>query len=105
MSKRAIEESFPIVEINRLAVPERNAFKPIYDFRLRLKRASGEINFLADIHVPMAYPLRLGGENDLGAHHTKQDCVPLWEIFGRNPTHRDIIPGKIVGYHFAETLS
>lgn len=29
-SKRAIEESFPIVEINRLAIPERNAFKPIY---------------------------------------------------------------------------
>ncbi len=28
--KRASEESFPIVEINRLAVPERNAFKPIY---------------------------------------------------------------------------
>jgi len=28
--KRAIEESFPIVEINRLAIPERNAFKPIY---------------------------------------------------------------------------
>ncbi|MDY0168857.1 MAG: DNA methyltransferase [Thermoguttaceae bacterium] len=26
----AIEDSFPIVEINRLAVPERNAFKPIY---------------------------------------------------------------------------
>jgi len=29
-TKRAIEESFPIVEINRLAIPERNAFKPIY---------------------------------------------------------------------------
>jgi adenine-specific DNA methylase len=29
-TKRAIEESFPIVEINCLAVPERNAFKPIY---------------------------------------------------------------------------
>ena len=28
--KRAIEESFPIVAINRLAVPERNSFKPIY---------------------------------------------------------------------------
>ncbi len=28
--KKAIEESFPIVEINRLAIPERNAFKPIY---------------------------------------------------------------------------
>ncbi len=29
-AKRAIEESFPIVEVNRLAIPERNAFKPIY---------------------------------------------------------------------------
>ena len=29
-AKRAIEESFPIVEINRLAIPERKAFKPIY---------------------------------------------------------------------------
>jgi putative DNA methylase len=29
-AKRAIEEDFPIVEINRLAVPERNSFKPIY---------------------------------------------------------------------------
>ena len=28
--KRAIEEDFQIVEINRLAAPERNAFKPIY---------------------------------------------------------------------------
>src|ERR1700722_19930729 len=28
--KRAIEEDFPIVEINRLAMPERNSFKPIY---------------------------------------------------------------------------
>lgn len=28
--KKAIEEGFPIVEINRLAKPERNAFKPIY---------------------------------------------------------------------------
>src|SRR6266581_376966 len=28
--KRAIEEDFPIVEINKLAAPERTAFKPIY---------------------------------------------------------------------------
>jgi adenine-specific DNA methylase len=27
---RAIEVGFPIVEINRLAVPKRNSFKPIY---------------------------------------------------------------------------
>ena len=30
ITKRAIEESFPIVEVNRLAEPERNSFKPIY---------------------------------------------------------------------------
>ncbi len=30
LMKRAIEVGFPIVEINRLAVPERNSFKPIY---------------------------------------------------------------------------
>ncbi len=30
IKKRAIEESFPIVEVNRLAEPERNSFKPIY---------------------------------------------------------------------------
>ncbi len=29
-SPRAIEVGFPIVEINRLAEPERNSFKPIY---------------------------------------------------------------------------
>lgn len=29
-TRRAIEVSFPIVQINRLAIPERNAFKPIY---------------------------------------------------------------------------
>ena len=29
-AKRAIEVGFPIVEINHLAVPERNSFKPIY---------------------------------------------------------------------------
>jgi len=28
--RKAIEEGFPIVEINRLAKPERNAFRPIY---------------------------------------------------------------------------
>lgn len=28
--RRAIEDSFPVVDINRLAVPERNAFKPVY---------------------------------------------------------------------------
>lgn len=39
--RRAIEDSFPIVEINRLAVPERNSFKPIYQmYKWFARRAS-----------------------------------------------------------------
>lgn len=37
---RAIEEYFPIVDINRLAVPERNAFKPIYQMHKGFARRS-----------------------------------------------------------------
>lgn len=41
--KRAIEEYFPIVEINRLAVPERNAFKPIYQMHKWFARRSSSV--------------------------------------------------------------
>jgi len=42
-TKRAIEESFPIVEINKLAVPERNAFKPIYTMHKWFARRSSSV--------------------------------------------------------------
>ncbi len=41
--KRAIEESFPIVEVNRLAVPERNAFKPIYQMHKWFARRASSV--------------------------------------------------------------
>jgi adenine-specific DNA methylase len=41
--KRAIEEYFPIVDINRLAVPERNAFKPIYTMHKWFARRSSAV--------------------------------------------------------------
>ena len=41
--KSAIEESFPIVEINKLAVPERNAFKPIYTMHKWFARRSSSV--------------------------------------------------------------
>lgn len=41
--KRAIEESFPIVEINRLAIPERNAFKPIYQMHKWFARRASSV--------------------------------------------------------------
>ncbi len=40
---RAIEEYFPIVEINKLAVPERNAFKPIYQMHKWFARRSSSV--------------------------------------------------------------
>lgn len=42
-SKRAIEEYFPIIDINRLAVPERNAFKPIYQMHKWFARRSSSV--------------------------------------------------------------
>ncbi len=42
-NKRAIEEYFPIVDINRLAVPERNAFKPIYTMHKWFARRSSSV--------------------------------------------------------------
>ena len=41
--KRAIEEDFPIVEINRLAAPERNAFKPVYQMHKWFARRASSI--------------------------------------------------------------
>jgi len=41
--KRAIEEYFPIVEINKLAIPERNAFKPIYQMHKWFARRSSSV--------------------------------------------------------------
>lgn len=41
--KRAIEEYFPIIDINRLAVPERNAFKPIYTMHKWFARRSSSV--------------------------------------------------------------
>jgi len=42
-TKRAIEEYFPIAEINRLAIPERNAFKPIYTMHKWFARRSSSV--------------------------------------------------------------
>lgn len=41
--KKAIEEYFPIVDINRLAMPERNAFKPIYTMHKWFARRSSSV--------------------------------------------------------------
>jgi len=74
-------------------------------YKARLKHAAVEIGNLADIQVPIAYELTLGGENRLGARHTPLDQVPLWRLFGHNPTSLGEIAPRLVGYHFGENLS
>lgn len=73
-------------------------------YKRRLRNAAVEIGTLADIQVPIAFDLVLGGENELSARHTARELVPLWRLFGHNPTIRDLTPGHI-GYHFGENLS
>ncbi len=74
-------------------------------YKARMKHAAVEIGNLADIQVPIAYPLVLGGENRLGASHTVLDQVPLWRLFGHNPTSLGEIAPRLVGFHFGENLS
>lgn len=77
----------------------------LQDYKRRLKQAAVEIGTLSDIQIPITYPLVLGGENTLSSRHTPQDMVPLWRIFGHNPTPHEVVPGKVLGYHFGENLS
>jgi hypothetical protein len=60
----------------------------IQDYKRRLKHAAVEIGQLSDIQIPIAHDLILGGENRLSARHTPQDQVPLWRLFGLNPSSR-----------------
>lgn len=77
----------------------------LQDYKRRLKHAAVEIGQLADIQVPIAHELILGGEGRLNARHTPQDQVPLWRLFGLNPTSRGEIAPGLVGFHFGENLS
>ena len=48
---RAIEVGFPIVEINRLAVPERNSFKPIFDSPMKETDSAGNEFYRAGFNL------------------------------------------------------
>ena len=73
-------------------------------YKRRLRDKAVKINSLAVIQVPVAFDLVLGGEKELSAKHTARELVPLWRLFGHNPTIRDLAPGYI-GYAFDVNLS
>ncbi|MBI2504360.1 MAG: DUF1156 domain-containing protein, partial [Candidatus Latescibacteria bacterium] len=78
---RAIEDSFPIVEINRLAVPERNAFKPIYQMHKWFARRASCV-FRA-ILLGCLKPLPV----DARGKPTKTGAQLIMEEFYKDHTH------------------
>jgi putative DNA methylase len=88
--KRAIEDSFLIVEINRLAVPERNAFKPIYQMHKWFARRASCV-FRA-ILLGALKPLPI---DDKG-NPTKSGAQLIMDEFYRDHTDDPDTKGKVI---------
>lgn len=88
--KWAIEDSFPIAEINRLAVPERNAFKPIYRMHKWFARRASCV-FRA-ILLGCLKPLPLGEDGN----PVKSGAEVIMEDFYKDHTHDPDTNGKVV---------
>jgi adenine-specific DNA methylase len=86
----AIEDSFPIVEINRLAVPERNAFKPIYQMHKWFARRASCV-FRA-ILLGCMKPLPI----DKDGNPSKSGAEVIMEEFYKNHTHDPDTNGKVI---------
>lgn len=88
--KWAIEDSFPIVEINRLAVPERNSFKPIYQMHKWFARRASCV-FRA-ILLGCLKPLPV----DKDGNPTKSGAEVIMDEFYRDHTRDGDTSGKVV---------
>lgn len=88
--KRAIEDSFPIVEINRLAVPERNAFKPVFQMHKWFARRASCV-FRA-ILLGALKPLPLGKDGK----PSKTGAQLIMDEFYKDHTHDPDTNGKVV---------
>ena len=89
-TKYAIEDSFPIVEINRLAIPERNAFKPIYQMHKWFARRASCV-FRA-ILLGCMKPLPL----DENGKPLKSGAEVIMEEFYKDHTNDPDTKGKVI---------
>lgn len=89
-NRHAIEDSFPIVEINRLAVPERNAFKPIYQMHKWFARRASCV-FRA-ILLGCLKPLPV----DENGNPTKTGALTIMEEFYKDHTGDPDTRGKVI---------
>ncbi|GFP37683.1 hypothetical protein HKBW3S44_01360, partial [Candidatus Hakubella thermalkaliphila] len=86
----AIEDSFPVVEINRLAIPERNAFKPIYQMHKWFARRASCV-FRA-ILLGCMKPLAL----DENGKPLKSGAEVIMEEFYKDHTNDPDTKGKVI---------
>lgn len=75
----------------------------LQEMRRRLCAVSNEVSNIGTIHVPIRRELWLAADNHLFARSTTGKRIPLWRLFGSNPTI-----GSVFGhatYLFGDTLS
>src|SRR5512141_1813118 len=89
-SKRAIEVGFPIVEINRLAVPERSSFKPTYQMHKWFARRASCVFRAILLGCLKSLPL----DND--GNPTKRGAELIMEEFYKNHTHDPDTNDKVI---------
>ena len=73
------------------------------DVRRKLSNVANDVFRMQPIHVPIRRKLVLEAGNRLYAHQTTGKRIPLWRLFGTNPSIREI--GTSVAYEFGESLS
>jgi len=88
--KYAIEDSFPIVEINRLAIPERNAFKPIYKMHKWFARRASCVFRAILLGCMKPVPL------DENGNPIKSGAEVIMEEFYKDHTNDPDTKGKVV---------
>lgn len=88
--KYAIEDSFPVAEINQLAIPERNAFKPIYQMHKWFARRASCV-FRA-ILLGCMKPLPLGESGK----PLKSGTEVIMEEFYKDHTNDPDTKGKVI---------
>ena len=75
----------------------------LQEIRRRLRGVANEVSNMGVIHVPIRRALDLGGGNHLYVRASTGKRIPLWRLFGSNPSINSI--DGCATYSFGENLS
>lgn len=99
MNKKAIEQCFPIVEINKLSIPERNAFKPIYQMHKWFARRSSCVFraiLLGALKPAFKNNSLVDGSLVDGSTNNQQQATDIMTEFYKNHSNDQDTNGKII---------